>query len=158
MYGGTCPNVVGCVPSKGLVHHSRERRPEDDPQAFYAASVAKVQEVREFMRVGNYEGLSGLETVTVITGDAVFTGPHTVSVALDGGERMTVSAEDDRLINTGSPRGRPRHPRPARQRIPADQHREDREHRGFAAAPAPSSAGVSSASSSPRSTSGSARV
>jgi pyruvate/2-oxoglutarate dehydrogenase complex dihydrolipoamide dehydrogenase (E3) component len=100
MYGGTCPNV-GCVPSKGLVHHSRERRPQDDPQAFYAASVAKVQEVREFMRVGNYEGLSGLETVTVITGDAVFADPHTVSVALDGGERMTVSAETI-LINTGS--------------------------------------------------------
>src|ERR687891_147432 len=25
MYGGTCPNV-GCVPSKGLVHHSGKRR------------------------------------------------------------------------------------------------------------------------------------
>ena len=100
MYGGTCPNV-GCVPSKGLVHHSRERRPDDDPQAFYETSVAKVQEVREFMRVGNYDGLSSIETVTVLTGDAVFTDPHTVSVALDGGERTTVAAETI-LINTGS--------------------------------------------------------
>jgi probable pyridine nucleotide-disulfide oxidoreductase len=100
MYGGTCPNV-GCVPSKGLVHHSRKRRPDDDPQAFYEASVAKVQEVREFMRTGNYEGLNGLETVSVITGRAVFTDPHTVAVTLDGGERLTVAAETI-LINTGS--------------------------------------------------------
>src|SRR5690348_5214493 len=42
MYGGTCPNV-GCVPSKGMVHHSRQRRPEDDPQAFYEQAVRKVQ-------------------------------------------------------------------------------------------------------------------
>lgn len=100
MYGGTCPNV-GCVPSKGLVHHSRKRRPEDDPQAFYASSVAKVQQVREFMLAGNYDGLDGLETVSVVTGRAVFADPHTVAVTTDAGERLTISAETI-LINTGS--------------------------------------------------------
>jgi len=100
MYGGTCPNV-GCVPSKGLVHHSRGRRPQDDPQKFYETSVAKVQEVREFMRAGNYDGLSGLESVSVITGQAVFTDPHTVAVTMDDGKRLTISAETI-LINTGS--------------------------------------------------------
>ncbi|MGH3416145.1 MAG: FAD-dependent oxidoreductase [Actinocrinis sp.] len=99
MYGGTCPNV-GCVPSKGLVHHSRKRRPEDVPQEFYEQSVAKVQQVREFMRIGNYDGLSGIETVTVLTGRAVFVDPHTVAVATGAG-RVTVSA-DTVLINTGS--------------------------------------------------------
>jgi pyruvate/2-oxoglutarate dehydrogenase complex dihydrolipoamide dehydrogenase (E3) component len=100
MYGGTCPNV-GCVPSKGLVHHSGKRRPEDDPQAFYEAAVTKVQEVREFMRTGNYDGLSSHETVTVLTGRGVFTDPHTVAVTLEDGEHLTVSAETI-LINTGS--------------------------------------------------------
>ena len=52
MYGGTCPNV-GCVPSKGMVHHSGLRRPDDPPQEFYARAVADVQAVREFMRAGN---------------------------------------------------------------------------------------------------------
>jgi pyruvate/2-oxoglutarate dehydrogenase complex dihydrolipoamide dehydrogenase (E3) component len=101
MYGGTCPNV-GCVPSKGLVHHSRKRREdEDDPQTFYRNAVTKVQEVREFMRAGNYNGLNGLETVTVVTGRAVFTDPHTVAVSTEAGERLTVSAETI-LISTGS--------------------------------------------------------
>jgi pyruvate/2-oxoglutarate dehydrogenase complex dihydrolipoamide dehydrogenase (E3) component len=49
MYGGTCPNV-GCVPSKGLVHRSRLRRPDDPPQEFYEVAVREVQEIREFMR------------------------------------------------------------------------------------------------------------
>ncbi|MFI1096407.1 FAD-dependent oxidoreductase [Streptomyces sp. NPDC020917] len=100
MYGGTCPNV-GCVPSKGMVHHSRERRPQDDPQTFYERSVEKVQDVREFMRKGNYDGLNGLETVTILTGKAVFTDPHAVAVTRQDGERLTVTAETI-LINAGS--------------------------------------------------------
>ena len=101
MYGGTCPNV-GCVPSKGMVHHSRERRPgQDDPQTFYEESVRKVQAVREFMRTGNYDGLTGIDTASVITGRAVFTDPHTVAVTTADGEQLTVSAETI-LINTGS--------------------------------------------------------
>jgi pyruvate/2-oxoglutarate dehydrogenase complex dihydrolipoamide dehydrogenase (E3) component len=99
MYGGTCPNV-GCVPSKGLVHHSRERRSDDVPQEFYERSVAKVQQVREFMRVGNYDGLNALDRLTVITGHAVFSDPHTITVT-DGDKRQTISAETI-LINTGS--------------------------------------------------------
>jgi pyruvate/2-oxoglutarate dehydrogenase complex dihydrolipoamide dehydrogenase (E3) component len=99
MYGGTCPNV-GCVPSKGLVHHSRRRRPEDAAQEFYEASVAKVQQVREFMRAGNYAGLNGIETVSVLTGRAVFLDPHTVAVETADGP-VSVRA-DTILINTGS--------------------------------------------------------
>src|SRR5918992_4225950 len=67
MYGGTCPNI-GCVPSKGLVHRSNKRRPGDPPEEFYAHAVEAVQEIREFMRTGNYDDLSAIDTVTVITG------------------------------------------------------------------------------------------
>jgi pyruvate/2-oxoglutarate dehydrogenase complex dihydrolipoamide dehydrogenase (E3) component len=99
MYGGTCPNV-GCVPSKGLVHRSRLRRPDDPPQEFYERAVREVQEIREFMRQGNIDGLEALETVSVLTGPARFLDPHTVEVEL-GGERVRVSAERI-LVNAGS--------------------------------------------------------
>ncbi|MEY9965698.1 pyruvate/2-oxoglutarate dehydrogenase complex dihydrolipoamide dehydrogenase (E3) component [Streptacidiphilus sp. MAP12-16] len=99
MYGGTCPNV-GCVPTKALVHHSRLRRPEDPAQAWYKQSVDKVQAVTALFRAGNYEGLNGMETVTVLTGKAVFTDPHTVRVDTADGT-VTVTGESI-LINTGS--------------------------------------------------------
>jgi pyruvate/2-oxoglutarate dehydrogenase complex dihydrolipoamide dehydrogenase (E3) component len=50
MYGGTCPNV-GCVPSKGLVHHSRKRREDDDPQEFYRDAVQKTEAFNELPTV-----------------------------------------------------------------------------------------------------------
>ena len=100
MYGGTCPNV-GCVPSKGLVHHSRGRRPGDDPQSFYEQAVAKVQQVREAMRLGNFHMLDDLETATVLTGRAVFVDAHTVEVTAGDGVRVHVTAENI-LISTGS--------------------------------------------------------
>lgn len=99
MYGGTCPNV-GCVPTKALVHHANKRRPEDPAQEWYERSVTKVQAVTKMMRDGNYEGLNGMETVTVLTGQAAFVDPHTVAVQTDR-ERLTVTA-DTILINTGS--------------------------------------------------------
>ncbi|MFD7947412.1 FAD-dependent oxidoreductase, partial [Streptomyces sp. NPDC059744] len=99
MYGGTCPNV-GCVPTKALVHHAGKRRPEDVAQEWYERSVTKVQAVTKMMRDGNYEGLNGMETVTVLTGQAAFFDPHTVAVQA-GRERLTVTA-DTILINTGS--------------------------------------------------------
>src|ERR1700754_4667356 len=98
MYGGTCPNV-GCVPTKGLVHQSGQRRPDDPPQEFYEAAVHKVQAVREMMRKGNIDGLESFETVTVLTGEARFVDPHTVEV--DTGETVRVSGETV-LINAGS--------------------------------------------------------
>ena len=99
MYGGTCPNV-GCVPSKGMVHHSGLRRPDDPPQPFYARAVADVQAVREFMRAGNRDAIDAMETVELITGHATFVDPHTVRVEVDGQQR-TITA-DTILLNTGS--------------------------------------------------------
>ncbi|MCQ4083772.1 FAD-dependent oxidoreductase [Streptomyces sp. RB6PN25] len=99
MYGGTCPNV-GCVPTKALVHHSRKRRPEDSPQEWYERSVGEVQALTKLFRGGNYDGLNGMDTVTVVTGKAAFTDPHTVGVDTADGH-LTITAETI-LINTGS--------------------------------------------------------
>ncbi|MET8647791.1 FAD-dependent oxidoreductase [Streptomyces sp. NPDC004074] len=99
MYGGTCPNV-GCIPTKALVHHARKRRPEDAAQEWYEQSVVKVQAVAKMMRDGSYKGLSSIDNVTVITGKASFTDPHTVRVVTGDGH-LTISGETI-LINTGS--------------------------------------------------------
>jgi pyruvate/2-oxoglutarate dehydrogenase complex dihydrolipoamide dehydrogenase (E3) component len=99
MYGGTCPNI-GCIPSKGLVHHANKRRASDPPQDFYERAVGDVQAVREMMRRGNYEALNGADTVTVVTGRAAFIDPHTVGVDV-GGDSLTISG-DTILINTGA--------------------------------------------------------
>ncbi len=99
MYGGTCPNV-GCVPSKALVHHSHKRRPQDAPQEWYERSVAEVQALTKLFRGENYDALNGLDTVTVLTGAAAFTDPHTVRVECADGP-LTITAETI-LINTGS--------------------------------------------------------
>ncbi|MFD8510262.1 FAD-dependent oxidoreductase [Streptomyces antimycoticus] len=99
MYGGTCPNV-GCVPTKALVHHSRKRRPEDAPQEWYERSIAEVQALTKAFRGENYDALDGMDTVTVLTGTAAFTDPHTVRVECADGP-VTITAETI-LINTGS--------------------------------------------------------
>ncbi|SDK79700.1 Pyruvate/2-oxoglutarate dehydrogenase complex, dihydrolipoamide dehydrogenase (E3) component [Nonomuraea maritima] len=99
MYGGTCPNV-GCVPTKALVHHSRKRRPEDSPQEWYARSVREIHELTSKFRAGNREAMENAETITLLTGRARFTGPHTVEVAQAGGD-VTVTAETI-VVNTGS--------------------------------------------------------
>ncbi|MEV0055929.1 FAD-dependent oxidoreductase [Saccharopolyspora shandongensis] len=95
MYGGTCPNV-GCVPTKALVHHSRKRRDGDISQEWYERSVNTVQELTALLRAGNYEALDSADTVTVVTGKAVFLDPQTVTV-----DDLTITA-DTILIDTGS--------------------------------------------------------
>ncbi|MCE7001571.1 FAD-dependent oxidoreductase [Kibdelosporangium philippinense] len=95
MYGGTCPNV-GCVPTKALVHHSRNRRPLDSAPEWYEHAVGEVQALTSTFRAGNYDALNNADTVTVITGKARFVDAHTVTV---GGVPITA---EHILINTGS--------------------------------------------------------
>ena len=51
-----------------------------------------MQEIHEFMRTANYDGLNALETVTIITATAAFIDPHTVSVDT-GRDRLAIGAE-----------------------------------------------------------------
>ncbi|WP_328999506.1 FAD-dependent oxidoreductase [Kribbella sp. NBC_00709] len=95
MYGGTCPNV-GCVPTKALVHHSGNRRPDDSPQEWFEHAIGQVQALTTLFRAGNYDALNDADTITLLTGAAAFVDPHTVVVG-----DITVTAETI-LINTGS--------------------------------------------------------
>jgi pyruvate/2-oxoglutarate dehydrogenase complex dihydrolipoamide dehydrogenase (E3) component len=99
MYGGTCPNV-GCVPTKALVHHSGKSRDEGSAQEGYERAVGEVQALTSLFRGDNFEAMNSADTVTVITGRAVFTNPHTVEVST-GENRITITAETI-LINTGA--------------------------------------------------------
>ncbi|MFI5612129.1 FAD-dependent oxidoreductase [Amycolatopsis sp. NPDC051903] len=99
MYGGTCPNV-GCVPTKALVHRAGHRRPTDPPQEWYERAVGEVHAITSLFRKGNFDAMDGLDTASVLTGHAEFTGAHTVRVDT-GGEHVTIEAEHI-LINTGS--------------------------------------------------------
>ena len=111
-----------------------------------SARSATVQEVRAFMRDGNFAALDGAPTITVITGAARFIDPHTVDVDVDG-DRITISAETI-LINTGS---EPVVPDALawRSRTHAHQHGADRAA-GAPEAPGDRRRGLPRASSSPR--------
>lgn len=99
MYGGTCPNV-GCVPTKALVHRSNKRRPSDPAQEWYERAVGEVHSITSLFRQGNFDAMDGMDTVTVITGRAEFTGPHSVRIGT-GEDQIAVRAEQI-VINTGS--------------------------------------------------------
>ncbi len=99
MYGGTCPNV-GCVPTKMLVHYSNAKRVDDDAQAFFVNSIDGVRDLTSTFRAGNFDGLDGKGTATVLTGTAVFVDSHTVAVGA-GDDAITVTAPTI-LVNTGA--------------------------------------------------------
>ena len=63
-------------PVEGLWHRSNKRRATDSPREFYAHAVGAVQEIRDFMRTGNYDRLSSIEKVTIVTGQAAFVDAH----------------------------------------------------------------------------------
>lgn len=74
MYGGTCINV-GCVPTKSMVYRSEQRRPGEDGVTAHADAVAATQALTADLRAVNYDIFDPLPSVTVLTGEAVFTGP-----------------------------------------------------------------------------------
>ena len=99
MYGGTCINV-GCVPTKALVHQAGARRPGDSAQEWYRQAIGGVNELTTLLRGNNFRNLDVIDTVTVITGRAVFLDPKTVEVSA-GSDRLTITASTI-VINTGS--------------------------------------------------------
>ncbi len=101
MYGGTCINI-GCVPTKSLVHqaeiltsHARRHLRE------YTEAAWVTRELTTGMRAANLAMLTGLDTVTVITGRAHFTDPGTLAVDTEDGHTTVVHAAHI-VIGTGA--------------------------------------------------------
>jgi mercuric reductase len=109
--GGTCVNV-GCIPSKTLikaaeVRHLREHHPFDgvpggNGRVDLARLVAQKAELVERLRRERYRDvLAAYEGVEYVEGEARFTGPGSVEVALADGGRREIAA-DRVLIATGA--------------------------------------------------------
>lgn len=99
MVGGTCINVA-CVPTKALVHQAERRRPEDDPEAYLARAIETRDGIVERLREANRQLLATVDAVTLVRGEAAFTGPRTVRVT-GGDEQLEITAEHV-VINTGT--------------------------------------------------------
>jgi pyruvate/2-oxoglutarate dehydrogenase complex dihydrolipoamide dehydrogenase (E3) component len=113
--GGTCVNV-GCTPTKTMVASGRvaylARRAADYGVQTGSVKVdmAKVRQrkraIVESFRNGGQSRLENTKNVTLIFGEASFTGAKTIEVKLNGGGTRQLTA-DKIFINTG---GRPEKP------------------------------------------------
>ena len=99
MYGGACINVA-CIPTKALIHSAETRTGDGYDSAIFDEAVESRNSLTAAMRGKNFSMLDSRETVTVIDGEASFTGPKTLKVTA-GEDVMEVSAETI-IINTGS--------------------------------------------------------
>jgi pyruvate/2-oxoglutarate dehydrogenase complex dihydrolipoamide dehydrogenase (E3) component len=116
--GGTCVNV-GCTPTKTMVASARvaylARRAGDYGVITGSVSVdqAKVRQRKREMvnrwRSGSERGLTETQGLDLLMGEASFSGPKTLEVQMNSGERRTLTA-DLVFINAGA--------RPARPQIP----------------------------------------
>ncbi len=108
--GGTCVNE-GCTPTKTMIASGRVAhlagRSED-----YGVSTEEVEvdlsrvrerkrSIVESFREGNLERIKGKPGLELIRGEATFTGPYTLEVTGDGGEKQIVEAERI-FIDTGA--------------------------------------------------------
>lgn len=103
MYGGTCINVA-CIPTKSLIHSAALSAAAGGEfagkAARYAEAIDKKSRLTSTLRNKNYHKLADHPGITVLTGTASFTGPHTVSVETADG---TVIVEGWQIfINTGA--------------------------------------------------------
>jgi pyruvate/2-oxoglutarate dehydrogenase complex dihydrolipoamide dehydrogenase (E3) component len=99
MYGGTCINI-GCVPTKALVYQAEHPDPHLDSGDRFTRAATQTAALTAAMRATNFAMLDSLDTATVVTGRATFTGPHTLLVTA-GEDRLEVTAETI-VINTGA--------------------------------------------------------
>ncbi|MCH1881580.1 NAD(P)/FAD-dependent oxidoreductase [Agrococcus sp. ARC_14] len=99
MVGGTCINIA-CVPTKALVHQAEQRRPEDDPETYLAQAVATRDGIVGRLREANRQLLATVDAVTLVRGEAAFTGERTVRVT-GGDEELEITAQHV-VLNTGT--------------------------------------------------------
>lgn len=112
--GGTCVNV-GCTPTKTMIASARvahlvRRGPEYGvhvpPPAIDLVRIReRTRDVVTSFRSGSTRGLERVEGLDLIRGDATFTGPRAIDVALPDGDTRSLEAERV-FINTGG-RNRP---------------------------------------------------
>lgn len=100
MYGGTCINI-GCVPTKSMVYRSEHLADGTVHADDYHRAVESTAELTADLRAVNFAMLDKLDTVTVLTGHARFTDPHTLHVQTTDGATVTVSAQWI-VVGTGS--------------------------------------------------------
>lgn len=100
--GGECTHV-GCIPSKALIHaaglaQSAREHPEvlAPPAVDFAAVMAQVQRIIALVAEDESEAVLDAAGISVLTGDARFTGTHTLEV--DGVKHQFRKA----VIATGS--------------------------------------------------------
>ncbi|MGC5076466.1 dihydrolipoyl dehydrogenase family protein [Agrococcus sp. DT81.2] len=104
MVGGTCINVA-CVPTKALVHQAEGRREDDDADAYLARAIASRDGLVERLRAANHGMLATVDAVTLVRGEAAFTGERTVRVT--GGEERLEIVADHVVVGTGTMPRRP---------------------------------------------------
>ncbi|SEW43482.1 Pyruvate/2-oxoglutarate dehydrogenase complex, dihydrolipoamide dehydrogenase (E3) component [Chitinophaga sp. YR573] len=108
--GGTCVND-GCTPTKSMVacakaaytiSHSQEWGiTVSDCKVNLEKIIERKNQVVNSFRSGAERGLQKTEGLTILYGEAVFTGDKTLSVKLNDGSQEEISA-DYVLINTGT--------------------------------------------------------
>ena len=69
MYGGTCINI-GCVPTKSLVYQSEQLTENEVGAGSYRHAVSVEQALTSKLRAENFAMLDGIDSVTVVTGQA----------------------------------------------------------------------------------------
>lgn len=93
--GGDCTNI-GCVPSKTLIHLSKQFLPGDDPDVV----IQEVMRKRDALRDKETEEIQHVENLTFIRGTARFTSPN--SLAIDHDSTTQELAADHIVISTGA--------------------------------------------------------
>ncbi len=93
MYGGACINIA-CIPTKSLI--AEAEKGTDYPRAHEIKDLLTTT-----LRQTNFEKLTGLENVEIITGKATFSSPQEITVQLAAGGETKIGAERI-FINIGS--------------------------------------------------------
>jgi pyruvate/2-oxoglutarate dehydrogenase complex dihydrolipoamide dehydrogenase (E3) component len=101
MYGGTCINI-GCVPTKSLVYQAENLADTEAGSDAYRRAVSVELAVTSTLRAENFAMLDGIDSVSVITGQARFLDPHTVHVTLAGGGGTATVTAEHVVISTGA--------------------------------------------------------
>lgn len=106
--GGVCLNV-GCIPSKALLHVAKvieEAKALSEHGVVFDAPKTDIDKIRIWkdkvisQLTGGLAGMAKGRKVTVVNGEARFTGSHTLSV--EGGEGTTTITFENAIVAAGS--------------------------------------------------------